>query len=134
MSAKASGTANISSFARIVHTDLGGGSGEYAAIDKKTGERAGYIRYLVRLEEPVVVITGTYTYPDWRGRNVATALGERVHLDHPNHLLDLGGDRDQMPDGGAFWDRQKEVQPDWDDAVVEYDGKEKKIKKKRKEK
>lgn len=114
-----SGQANISAFADIVHQDLGGGSGIYRAIVRKTGEEAGQIRYMVLTSDPTVVkVLGTYTHPDWRGRNVATALGERVHLDHPDLYLDLGP-RGETPEAESFWDKQKSIQPDWNEYVLD---------------
>lgn len=122
--ARPSGTADISSFADITHQDLGAGSGIYRAIVRDTGEEVGQLRYMVLLSDPTVLkVLGTYTHPDWRGREIATALGERVHLDHPTLFLDLGP-RGTDPEAAAFWDRQKAVQPDWAATVINDDARE----------
>jgi GNAT superfamily N-acetyltransferase len=76
------------------------------------------MRYLILLDDDRVIrVQGTYVNPDYRGRKVATALGEKLHLDHPDHFLDLAGTRDELPEP-KFWDYLREAQPDWDTTVI----------------
>lgn len=111
--------ADISGFADIEREQWVGG-GIYRAYQKTTRRVVGYLRYIVALNgEGVIKINTTYTHPDWRGKRVATALGERLHLDHPNHSLDLGTPNlDDLPARG-FWEHQRNIQPDWGTAVVQ---------------
>lgn len=116
-----SGTADISEFADIKLETWDGG-GIYRAIDRDSSNVVGYLRYLVPVNGlPVIQVLTTYTDPAWRGRSIATALGERLHLDNPDKKLKLGSPQDEGTPGRAFWDKQKEIQPDWSDTVEDQD-------------
>lgn len=119
--AKASGTADISDFADISH-EVWLGGGIYRATPKGNGKVIGYLRYVLPFNEfRVVRVSTTYTHPDWRGRKIATALGERLHLDFPNFQLVLGNPQAEDSAGRGFWEYQKTIQPDWETAVKDKD-------------
>lgn len=119
MMAKPSGTADVSGFADI-ELEVWDGGGIYRAYRKKSRDVIGYLRYLlVDKESRVIRVLTTWTDPIYRGRKVGTALGERLHLDNPYHKLALGEPQAEGTEGRAFWDAQKAIQPDWDEAVVD---------------
>lgn len=108
--------ADISSFADITH-EVWDDGGIYRAIIKATGEEVAHMRYLVFHNDNVVRVGTTYVDPAWRGHKIATALGERLHLDYAEYYLDLGGRAEDMETPG-FWEYQKKVQPDWNSHVI----------------
>jgi GNAT superfamily N-acetyltransferase len=114
--AKPSGKADISGWADIV-LDAWDGGGLYRAIERHSGNEIGHMRFLYLNGQNVIRVQGTYVDPKYRNRRVAAALGEKLHLDNPNHKLDLAGTRDQLPAPG-FWDWLKQAEPDWGTTVI----------------
>jgi GNAT superfamily N-acetyltransferase len=114
--AKHSGTANISSFATI-ECETWYGGGIYRARLKKSRDVIGYLRYTEVLGTQDIRVTTTFVDPAYRGRKVGTALGERLHVDHPDQQLVLGVPQPEGTEGRHFWEYQQAMQPDWDKAV-----------------
>lgn len=71
--------------------------------DGKPGYPAGILNYSKTPEDhpnPTVAIHMIKTYPDHRGKGVASAMMDELRRQHPSHMFDHGA---KSPSGKAFW-------------------------------
>lgn len=117
---------DISEFADISHTpptteELSEQAfGHYRAYQKGTDDAIGYIQYRTYQKDSLLVITGSYTDPAWRNRDVAATLIDRLVHDHPRFLVDVGrDDPNDLPGGSGFYESLKVRMPYFMDTVVQ---------------